>query len=189
MIVDGGKISLKRPRVRSSDGEVPLEVLAKLRDQDLLDDQMREAMIDGLSSRNYSKVIKGFSERTGISKSSVSRAFLRASQKDLDQVNHAELSGYRFVGVMVDGSDYAGRAIIGAIGITDQCEKIPLGIREGGTENAEVVKDLLSSIVERKFTFTGDRIIAVIDGGKALKKALLDLCENPHIHWLGHKYR
>jgi transposase-like protein len=132
-------------------------------------------MIDGLSSRNYSKVIKGFSQRTGISKSSVSRAFLRASQKDLDQLNHADLSSYRFIGIMVDGSDYARRAIIGAIGITDQCEKIPLGIREGDTENAEVVKDLLSSILERNFTFAGDRILAVVDGGKALKKALKDV--------------
>jgi len=66
-------------------------------------------------------VIKGFSERTGISKSSVSRAFLRASQKDLDQLNQADLSAHRFVGIMVDGSEYASRPIIGAIGITDQC--------------------------------------------------------------------
>jgi len=37
------------------------------------------------------------------------------------------------------------------------------------------VKDLLSSILERNFTFASDRILAVIDGGKALKKALQDV--------------
>jgi len=76
---------------------------------------------------------------------------------------------------MIDGSEYASRAIIGALGITDQCEKIPLGIREGDTENSEVVKDLLSSIRERGFKLACENLLATIDGGKALKKALTDV--------------
>jgi len=59
MVVDGGKIALRRPRVRSGKGEVPLEVVAKLRDQDLLDDHMRDALIEGLSSRAWPRKTSG----------------------------------------------------------------------------------------------------------------------------------
>lgn len=44
--------------------------------------------------------------------------------------------------------------------------------REGDTKNSEVVKDLLTSIQERGFTLHYERLLAVIDGAKALKKAL-----------------
>lgn len=51
-------------------------------------------------------------------------------------------------------------------------EKVPLGLREGDTENREVVKDLLTSLHERGLTLPCERLLAVIDGPKALKKAL-----------------
>ena len=51
-------------------------------------------------------------------------------------------------------------------------EKLPLGLREGDTENSEVVKDLLASLQARGFTLHCERLLAVIDGAKALKKAL-----------------
>lgn len=175
MILDGGKVSIRRPRCRNSEGEVDLEVLKKLQDQDLLDEEIQSRMIQGISSRNYEHLIGGISEKLGLSKSSISRGFVRASKKALDSLNGEDLSSYRFIGIMVDGSDYAGRAIIGALGITAEGEKIPLGIREGDTENSEVVKDLLSSIRDRGFTLACENLLAMIDGGKALKKAIKDV--------------
>jgi putative transposase len=66
------------------------------------------------------------------------------------------------------------QAII-AVGITSESQKIPLGLKEGETENAEVVKDLLSGLMARGFTLKTDRLLAMLDGGKALRSAVKSL--------------
>jgi len=175
LIYDGAKYPFLRPRVRSKDGEVPLKRLAKLRDQDLMDEDISARVIKGITTRNYKDVISGYSNKFGVSKSSISRAFIRTSKKDLEDINHADLSQYRFVGIVIDGVEFAGRAVVGALGITDDLQKIPIGIKEGDTENATVVRDLLSEIMERNFSLRCARLFAVIDGSKALKRGLLDV--------------
>lgn len=175
IIVDGAKYQIRRPRVRSDRGEERLPSLEKLQEQDLLDDRIRDQMIRGVSTRNYAPVIGAYAEKLGISKSSASRAFVRASQKDLDALNGADLSGQSFVAIMVDGVEYADRVVVVALGITETLEKVPLGVREGDTENAVLVKDLLAGLIERGFKPACEKLLAVIDGGKALKKALKDV--------------
>ncbi len=175
IVVDGVRYAIRRPRVRDGRGEVELPMLSKLRDRDLLDSQMLSRMVRGVSTRDYEDVIGGYADKLGVSKSTVSRAFVRASQKDLDALNDAELTAYGFVALMIDGVEIAGRTVVVALGITEALEKIPLGIREGDTENAPLVKDLLASIVERGFTLHCEKILAVLDGAKALKKAVKDV--------------
>jgi len=172
IIIDGGKFSITRPRVRNETGEVQLDMLDKLQHQDLLDEKMKRAMISGVSSRQYHEVVQGYSDKLSVSKSSVSRAFTRASQKDLDAINGSELSEHSFVALMLDGFEIGGQMIIAALGITNKMEKIPLGLKEGSSENAEVTTDLLTSIKERGFTTATSFFLAVIDGSKALRKAL-----------------
>jgi transposase-like protein len=172
LMVDGAKHSVIRPRARKDGEEVELPSLEKMRDQDLLDKQMLSRITKGVSTRNYAGVINGFSEKTGVSKSSVSRAFKRASKKDLDAINGADLSSYRFVAILIDGTGVGETTQVVSVGITDDNQKIPLGLKEGDTENANVVKDLLTSITSRGFTFGAKRLLAVLDGGKALRAAV-----------------
>jgi len=49
-----------------------------------------------------------------------------------------------------------------------------LGLREGSTERTQVVKALLSDLVERGLDADQPRLW-VIDGGKALRRAILQL--------------
>jgi transposase-like protein len=172
VIVEGARYAVCRPRVRKNNREVALPTLAKLQSQDLLDQQMRQRMVLGVSTRNYDQVIDGYSEKLGVSRSSVSRAFIRASQKDLDTINEGKLADHSFVALLIDGVEIGGRTVVAALGITAAMEKIPIGLREGDTENNEVVKDLLASLHERGFTLHCERLLAIIDGAKALKKAL-----------------
>lgn len=172
VVVEGAKYGIRRPRVRRDNHEVALPTLAKLQSQDLLDEQMRQRLVVGVSTRNYEQVLDGYSEKLGVSRSSVSRAFVRASQKDLDSINEGKLGAYGFVALMIDSLEVGGRTVVAALGITAAMEKIAVGLREGDTENSEVVKDLLVSIQERWFTLHCERLLAVIDGAKALKKAL-----------------
>jgi putative transposase len=172
LMVDGAKHPVQRPRARKDGKEVELPSLAKLRDRELLDSQMLSRILNGVATRNYESVINGFSEKTGVSKSAVSRAFQRASKLDLDRINGADLSGYRFVALLVDGTGVGDKTHVIAVGITADSQKIPLGLREGDTENAGVVKDLLASIRDRGFKFAASRLLVVIDGGKALRAAV-----------------
>jgi putative transposase len=172
LMVDGAKLSVGRPRARKNGEEVELPSLTAMRDRDLLDQQMLSRMVRSVSTRNYEGVINGFAEKTGVAKSSVSRAFKRASRKDLDAINNADLSSYHFVAILIDGTGVGETTQVMAVGVTDECEKIPLGLKEGDTENAGVVKDLLTSITARGFTFKASRLLAVLDGGKALRSAV-----------------
>jgi hypothetical protein len=53
-----------------------------------------------------------------------------------------------------------------------EMEKFPVGLREGDTENSQVVKDLLTAIQGCGFTLHCEWLLAVINGAKTLKKAL-----------------
>lgn len=175
IVVGGEKVSVTRPRVRNQDGEVELSSLTRLQDQDIFDEEIKDRMVLGVSSRNYEPVMKSWSNKLSISKSTVSRAFIKSSRKDLEKINTQDLSEYEFISLMIDGVEIAERSLIVVLGITHDCQKIPLGIRQGDTENSVVIKDLLTSIRDRNFKMHTDRILAVTDGAKAIKKALKDI--------------
>lgn len=175
IVVGGEKLQVKRPRVRDEHGEVPLQTLERLQDQDIFDDEIRNRMVLGISSRNYEPAIKSWSDKLGVSKSNVSRAFIRSSRKDLDKINTQDLSEFEFIALMIDGVEISGKSIIAVLGITHDCQKIPLGIRLGETESSEIIKDLLNTIRDRNFKLHSDRILVVTDGAKAIKKAVKDV--------------
>jgi hypothetical protein len=59
--------------------------------------------------------------------------------------------------------------------------KVPLGVVEGSTENAAVVRALVTSICDRGMTGDGG-ILFVLDGGKALHPAVKDVLRHPCCH-------
>src|ERR1019366_4596843 len=81
------------------------------------------------------------------------------------------LSDQRLAVMMLDGVELKGRTNIVALGITTQGVKVPLGLWEGSTENATVATALLSDLVERGLD-PEQGILFVLDGGKALRKAV-----------------
>jgi transposase-like protein len=81
---------------------------------------------------------------------------------------------------MVDGVRVAERTCVVALGITIDGTKIPLALAEGATENATVVGDLLAGLRERGLEVTRP-ILAVIDGAKALRRAVTEVFDHPVI--------
>ncbi len=73
--------------------------------------------------------------------------------------------------MLLDGIELQGRTNIVALGITTVGVKIPLGLREGSSENATVATALLSDLVERGLD-PKQGMLFVIDGSKALRKAI-----------------
>ena len=72
---------------------------------------------------------------------------------------------------MIDGIDYRDHSILVAMGIDSSGKKHVLGVREGTTENSSVAGALLSDLVDRGLV-TDHPLLFVIDGGKALRKAI-----------------
>ena len=177
----GRRVPVRRPRVRTvTDGdegerEVRLESYDTFASVDLLADHMVASMLAGLSGRRYRQALEPVGEQleassSGTSQSSVSRRFITATAERLAAFRARPLDGERWLIVFVDGFDFAGHTMVGALGVTADGTKVPLGVVEGSTENAAVVRGLMTNLRDRGLDASGG-VLFVIDGGKALAKA------------------
>jgi transposase-like protein len=101
----------------------------------------------------------------------VSRRFVQLSQEQLAQWLARPLGDLDSAVVMIDGIHFRDRVILLALGIDAQGHKHVLGLREGSTEATRVVASLLSDLIDRGLDAQRMRLW-VIDGGKALRKAI-----------------
>ncbi len=142
-------------------------------------------MLGGLSTRRYPVGLEPVGVQveqaaTGTSKSAVSRRFVARTEHALAELLAADLSRLDLVCLLVDGVHVAGHTCVVTLGITIDGTKIPLGLAEGATENATVVRDLLAGLRERGLDTTRP-ILCVIDGAKALRRAITDVFDHPVI--------
>ncbi len=89
-----------------------------------------------------------------------------------------DLSGLDLVALMVDGVHFAEHCCVVALGIDIDGAKHPLAVVEGSTENATLVTDLCVGLRDRGLDVTRP-ILAVLDGAKALRRAVLDVFDQP----------
>jgi transposase-like protein len=76
--------------------------------------------------------------------------------------------------VMIDGIHMGDHLVLIALGIDFEGKKQVLGLREGDTENGQVVRSLLRDLVERGLDQERARLF-VIDGAKALTSAIVKI--------------
>jgi putative transposase len=183
----GRRIQVDRPRVRCADGtaELPLPTWQAFAATELLDQLALERMLAKLSTRRYHHGLEPVGsgvERTatGTSRSAISRRFVAATEHALAELLAADLSGLELVALMVDGVKVAEHCCVVALGITLDGTKVPLALAEGATENATVVRDLLAGLRDRGLEVTRP-ILVVIDGAKALRRAVTDVFDHPVI--------
>ena len=92
----------------------------------------------------------------------------------------ADLSCLDLVAFMVDGVHFGEHTCVVALGIDVDGVKHPLSLVEGSTENATLVTELIVGLRERGLDVTRP-ILAVLDGSKALRRAVLDVFDRPVI--------
>jgi transposase-like protein len=175
------KLKIKRPRLRGPWGEVALPGYAELADDDRLSRRIADVLACNVSTRKYTRVMYRCADEMGISKSAVSRHFVKDSAHALAKLMSRDFANTDLVAIYVDGIIVARHHIIAAIGIDATGAKHMLGIAPGSSENAKVVKDLLASLAERGVDLNVARLW-VIDGSKALRSAIEQLCgEAAHV--------
>lgn len=126
---------------------------------DLLADHMVASMPAGLSGRRYHQALEPVGvavedRASGTSQSSVSRRFITATAERLAEFRTRLLEDQRWLICFVDGFDFAGPTMIGALGVTADGTKVPLGVVEGSTENAAVVRGLVTGLRDRALDAT-----------------------------------
>jgi putative transposase len=171
-VVAGQKVPLKRPRVRDvRSREVPLGSYNMLQKASLMEDSVWHKIMHGLTTRRYSEVVRELEQAYGIEKSTVSDYFIEASRGRLQKLQSRPLGEHAFCAMMIDGTYFRNQQIVVAIGLTLQGHKVVLGLHQGATENATVVKHLLDDIAQRGVAFDVPRLY-VLDGGKGLHAAI-----------------
>lgn len=168
----GGKEAVVRPRVRQKRGdgsecEQPLVSYRQARSMTNIEEEVYQRMSEGVSTRGCARM----SQRS-ISAASASRLWVEGSLQKLDELRGRDLGGVPYLALMVDGV-YLSRelVVVVALGIGEDGKKQMLDFAVGSTERAEVVSELLGRIKQRGFHVRG-RLLAIIDGAKALRKAI-----------------
>jgi transposase-like protein len=169
--LDGQRIPIRVPRVRSEQAEVPLRSYQGLHGTGEVNDELLRRVFYGISCRNYEAAARAIPGAIGLSSSSVSRAFVEASAAKLKEFQERDLSREHYVALFLDGKSFADATLVIALGVTAEGTKRFLGFVETDTENEQVLAPFLRSLVERGLDLS-QGLLVVIDGGKGLRSAV-----------------
>ncbi len=171
-VVMGQKVPIERPRVRTTDDkEVRLGSYEMFHRGEPLTETVWEKLMLGLSTRKYGQAVREFTAAYGLEKSAVSEHFIEASRSKMKEMMERRLDKMRLCALLIDATPFAGQQMVAALGIAEDGRKTILGLRQGATENATVVGELLGDLMNRGLDFSAPRLY-VLDGGKALTAAV-----------------
>ena len=183
----GRRVGVQRPRVRAADGsgELPVAAYELFSSTEILGRLALERMLGGLSTRRYPAGLEPVGTQatqaaTGTSKSAISRRFVAMTETALAELLSRDLSELDLVCLLIDGVHFGEHTCVVALGIDLDGTKHPLALVEGSTENTTLARDLLVGLRERGLDVTRP-ILCVIDGAKALRRAITDVFDHPVI--------
>jgi transposase-like protein len=170
------KIPIEVPRVRDQlrNQEVPLPTYERLQAPRALDSGLLHKVLGGLSTREYERCAEAVPEAFGLSASTVSRRFKRASAKKLQELTDRRLESYDLVALLLDGKTFAEDEMVSAVGVTITGEKVLLGFVQTATENRKVCAAFLRTLVERGLRVELG-LLVVTDGAKGLHAAVREV--------------
>jgi putative transposase len=172
VFIGDAKEPVLKPRAKEKGGaEVQLQSYEKLKESGAFSDELLGQLMAGLSARQYKTTVVKAAEAFGVSPSSVSRHFIKASAKKLKEFLERDLSKFETFSILLDTVHRGGIAFIVALGIDRGGMKMVLGYWEGSTENSTITNELLADL-ERRGLKLSDEIIFCTDGGKGIISAL-----------------
>jgi len=167
-------VPMQIPRVRDTQTgkEVQLKTYQRLRQ---LSEKQKRRLVNsifcGLSQRNYKQVTQECADSFGLSAPTVSRIFKDYTAQILHDFEEMDLSGQRYVVVMMDATKIRNKHIMICVGITESGTKTVLGFTELHTENAEAIERLLERMIRRGLRYD-QGLLFVVDGAKGIHSAI-----------------
>jgi putative transposase len=170
------KLPVEVPRVRDRHRqvEIPLRTYQQLQEPRAVDEGLFRRVLGGLACRDYAACAEAVPAAFGLSRSTVSRRFVRASARRLRALQERSLAGEPWVALFLDGKTFAADALVIALGVTRRGEKRLLGLVQTATENQRVCAAFLRELVERGFA-AADGLLVILDGAKGLRAAVADV--------------
>lgn len=170
------KVAVQVPRVRDrhADREVRLPAYEQLRSPRGGDAQLLGRVLRGIGCRNYEETSALVPEVFGLSASTVSRRFIRASAAKLQSLMERDLSGHDLVALFMDGKSFGDDEMVIAIGVTITGRKVVLGMVQTASENTKVCRQFLKSLVDRGLAFE-QGLLCVLDGAKGFHAAVREV--------------
>jgi putative transposase len=188
------QLRVNKPRLRrkgrGEGKEVPVPVYEAMKQDTATGERMLEILLNSVSTRRYQRVIPEMADTVGVSRSTVSRETIEASQAALKQLLERRFDEVELLIIYIDGMHFGDQCVLAAVGVDIQGCKHVLALREGATENAEAAKDLLQHLVDHGVDATRRRLF-IIDGSKALRTAINAVfgAETPVQRCRNHKLR
>jgi transposase-like protein len=174
-----GVIEVPVPRVSDTEEIFRSQLLeAWQRRSKLLEETIPLLYVEGLSTRDFKRALKSLWGKSGLSRSSVSRAN-KALKEAFSNWRRRDLSLEEIIYLFLDGV-YLGvrgnsrnkEAVLVAHGITRQGKRIVLHLSLGGKESTESWKGALNDLVERGLSRPQ---LIITDGNQGLLKAIKDI--------------
>lgn len=188
------QLRVNKPRLRrkgrGAGKEVPIPVYRALQQDSATGERMLEILLQGVSTRRYQRVLPEMANTVGVSRSTVSREAIEASEAALKRLLERRFDDIELLIIYIDGMRFGDQCVLAAVGVDIEGRKHVLALREGATENAEAAKDLLQHLVMQGVDPTRKRLF-VIDGSKALRTAINAVfgAETPVQRCRNHKLR
>jgi putative transposase len=136
-----------------------------------------DQILAGVSTRGYERSLEPTPpdvQARGASKSAASRHIVTRTAAKVKEYMNRPLDELKLVALLLDGINIGDHTVVVALGVGHDGTKTPLGIWLGSTENARVCTELLGNLTTRGLKVEA-RILCVIDGGKGIRKALVDV--------------
>jgi putative transposase len=169
------RLRVRRPRLRKKgqgeEGEVLIPAYETMRQDGKLGSGMLEILLRGVSTRQYRAVLPEMAETVGVSRSSVSREAIEASEEELKRLCERRFDAVQLLVIYLDGVIFGDHHVLVAVGVDGEGRKHVLGLAEGASENQVVAKGLLEDLVRRGVKLDR-KYLFVIDGSKALRAAI-----------------
>lgn len=168
----GQRVGIRVPRVRGQNSEIPLQSYGEFAaGSGQIDERLMRRVVYGISCRNYERAAESIPGAIGLSSSTVSRSFVKASAAQLKAFQERDLSQESYIALFLDGKAFADDTLVIALGVTEDGTKRFLGFVETGTENERALSGFLSSLTDRGLEVS-EGLLVIIDGSKGLRAAV-----------------
>lgn len=172
IVLGNQRVAVEKTRVRdtANNREVALETYERFQDPAIFDQRVFHEGLKRVSQRDYQTGLPKIAASFGMSKSSVSRSWVKSTKKQVEKLLNRDLVPLGIVAVFIDGKRFKKLGVVVALGVGSDGKKHVLGLYQSSTENSAACLELLSELERRGLPER--EILFVVDGGSGLNKAL-----------------